>query len=350
MTEPAKTGEQRLLQLLDGFMESKVLMTCLQLGVFDALAGQPLTRAELLERAQLPERAGSILIDAACALSLLEVADGVLRIPGELAPHVIKDDARFQMVRYLGDYYSEVYRDLVPMPELVRTDGASSQFKLRDYFHDDVSKVDDQVASDYSAYMDRTMAQIVEVVMESYSFAQHKRLLDLCGGPGTFSSTVLRHEPSMTGAFMEVPAVAKIGAARLAADPELAKRLQVVGGDVFKDPLPTGADVITICRSAHDWDEPRVVALFGRVFEALPRGGRVLIIERMIPEQFDASARALYLRAIYFLCKSTTACYRSAERYCAMLQQAGFSQTSVLNPPRVPYPFFRGMKIVLGEK
>jgi demethylspheroidene O-methyltransferase len=350
MNEPAKTGEQRLLQLLDGFLESKVLMTCMQLGVFKTLADQPLARSELLARTLLPPRAGSILIDAACALNLLEVEDGVLRVPVELTPHVVSDDDRFQMVPYLADYYSEVYRDLVPMPELVRTDGASSQFKLRDYFHDDVSQVDDKVARDYSAYMDRTMAQIVEVVIESYSFSRHKKLLDLCGGPGTFSTAVLRKETAMTGAFMDVPAVAKIGSARLAADPELAQRLQAIGGDVFKDPLPAGADVITICRSAHDWDEPRVASLLGRVFDALPRGGRVLIIERMVPEQFDASARALYLRAVYFLCKSTTACYRSAERYITMLRRAGFAHTSIVSPPRAPYAFFRGMKIVLGEK
>jgi demethylspheroidene O-methyltransferase len=351
MNTQSKSGEQALLQTLDRFMESKVLMTCFQLGIFELLAQGALSRQEILERAGLPPRTGTILLDAACALNLLTVEGQRLGIPEEMKPHVVRDPSRFQMVPYLAEYYSAVYRDLVDMAELVRTNGASSQFKLRDYFHDDVSQVDEGVASDYSDYMDRTMKQIAEVVLETYSFSAHRSLVDLCGGPGTFSSAVLERHPHMSGAFIDVPAVVKVGMARLeSAPPDLKRRLTPMGGDVFKEPLPAGVDVVSMCRSAHDWDEDRVVALFRKVHEALPRGGRLLIIERMVPDEFDPDARALYMRAVYFLCKSTTACYRSAKKYTELLRSVGFEKTDVVVPERAPYAFFRGMKILVAEK
>jgi demethylspheroidene O-methyltransferase len=344
-------GDRLILGLLDGFIQSRTLMTAFELDIFTPLVERPRSRAELFAERNLPERSGVILINACLALGLLEERDSILSVPVEVAPLLVRGPHEpFRLPTYLIDYYGRLYADLANMTEIIRSDGSTSTFKGRDYFKEDVNDIDPQHAADYSSYMDATMEQIVGVVLETYPFSRHASLLDLCGGVGTFTRHVVRAHPGLSGTFMDVPACAAIGAETLARDADLAQRIRAVGGDVFRDPLPGGADVVTMCRSAHDWSDEQAQSLFQKVHEALPAHGRLLLIERMIPDTFDQSARSLYLRAIYFLAKSTTACYRSVSQYRRLLTDAGFSSVEVLEPPRDPNPFFQGMKILVAER
>lgn len=345
-----RSGEKRILDLVDGFIKSKVLMSAYRLDVFTLLAKERLTEQEAIAKLGLPARSGSVLLNACLALGLLELADDRLRVPDDLAPYLIRGpDLPFRMSTYLIEYYDSLYADLVDLAEIVRTDGAASRFDLRDYFKQDVSEIDPAAAADYSAYMDATMAKIVAVVLEMYSFAPHRYLLDLCGGTGMFCESVLRATPGLRAGVIDVPAVADVGRRRLARS-DLSHRIDVFGGDVFSCEFPPDVDVMTMCRSAHDWDDDRVAALFRRAFSALAPGGKFLVIERMIPDQFTPRAAALYLRAVYFLSKSRTACYRSADQYHRALREAGFARVDTLDPPRDPYQFFQGLRVVVATK
>jgi len=343
-------GEKRLLGILDGFIESKVLLTAFQLDLFTA-AREPIARADLIARLRLPERSGAILLDACLALDLLEERDGGLRTPAALAPFLLKgEDQPFRATTYLIDYYAEVYKALVDMRELVMTDGASSTFKLRDYFKDDVAEVDPTVAAEYSRYMDATIASIVEVVLESFSFADRRHLLDLCGGTGAFCTAVARVHPHLRAGFIDVPACVAIGCQRLAADPELAARVTAIAGDVFTAPLPRDADVITLCRAAMDWADDRILGLYRRVYEALPPGGCFLVVERMLPERFAPEAKPIYLRGVYFLAKSTSTRLRTPAQHVALLEAAGFPEAELVVPPRDPHQYLRGFRVMIARK
>lgn len=348
------TGEPLLLELLDGFLKTKVLITAYQLDVFTAAAAQPRAMTELRESLGLPERSGTILLDACVSLGLLELDAGVLRVPEALAPCLVRSpDRPFRTTTYLLDYYAEVYRALDDMDELVRSDGASSSFHMRDYFKDDVTEVQSDVAREYSRYMDETIAPIARVVLDTYDFGSHSALLDLCGGTGTFCAAIVGATPGLRGAFLDVPACVDIGREQLAARPDVVGRITAVAGDVFTTPLPEGFDVITICRAAMDWGDERIEPLYRRVREALAPGGRLLVVERMLPDAptaaVAAAARSLYLRSVYFLAKSRSTRYRSPAQHVALLQRAGFSTVEVLEPPRAPYAVFQSMKVVVAH-
>lgn len=349
----AAEGEKQILRLLDGFLESKVLMTAFELDVFTALERERLPMAAALERIGLPARSGSILLNACLAVGLLDIDDaGRLGTAPHVAPWLRRGDAEpFRIPTYLIDYYREVYGALVDLGAVVKSDGADAEFALRDYFKDDVSTIDPAIARDYSAYMDGTMASIAQVVVDTYPFSGHQRLVDLCGGPGTFAKVVARATPGLRARFVDVPAVIAYGRELLAKEPaELADRVEAVAGDVFQGDLPRDADVFTMCRSAHDWDDDRIEALAGRIRSALPSGGKLLIIERMVPDRFEPAARALYLRAMYFLIKSRTARYRSKGEYHGMLTRAGFSRVTMHEPSARPYAFFPGLVIAEAVK
>ena len=68
--------------------------------------------------------------------------------------------------------------------------------------------------------------------------------------------------------------------ARFAADGLSAGRGRC-GGDMHRDPLPEGADLVTLVRVLHDHDDAAVRALLGRLRQAMPPGGTLLIAEPM---------------------------------------------------------------------
>jgi demethylspheroidene O-methyltransferase len=344
------TGEKLLLDLLDGFLKSKVLMTAYRLDLFTA-AREPKARDRLRAELDLPERSFRILVDACVALGLLEEDERGLVTPAALAPFLVRAPERpFNTTTYLLDYYHEVYRALADMDDLVRSDGAASTFKLRDYFKDDVDAIDPAVAAEYSRYMDATIAKIADVVLATYSFGQHRRLLDLCGNTGTFCAAVVAATPGLHGAFLDVPACVDIGRRQLADRPELGGRVDAIAGDIFRTPIPDGFDVITMCRSAMDWGDERILGVYRRVHAALPAGGRFLVVERMLPERVLPEALAMYLRGVYFLAKSESTRYRSPAEHRALLEAAGFAAVDELAPPRAPYEFFQSMRILVAHK
>ncbi len=344
-------GETLILKLLDGFIESKILMTATSLGVFRLVRDTPLSAAEILARLELPQRSGMILLRGCLALQLLEELPEGLRTRPELAPFVARQPGdAFNMPSYLIDFYQQVYDQLADLDSLVRSDGRSSTFRLRPYFKDSVEAIDREEAQRYSAYMTSTVVAICDVVRETVDFSDARFVLDLCGGVGTFCQELVTRLDLPRGAFLDVPAVVALGQEDLASQPALAGRILPVPGDVLATPFPEGADLITLCRSAHDFGQAEVVRIIERAYEALPSGGRLAIIERMLPEQFSAEAKPLYLRSIYFLVKSSSNEYRTPGFYRGLLEASGFARVQIFTPARDPNRFFKGLQIVVAWK
>lgn len=344
-------GEEHILALLDGFIASKVLMTAFRLDLFGLVAEDPLPRGAILERLDLPRRSGEILLNACLALDLLECVAGGLRTSPHVRPYLLRGpDQPFRLPTYLIEFYDAVYAQLVDLETLVRTDGRSSTFDLRPYFKDDVARISVDEARRYSAYMAETMLGIAEVVLETVDFAGARFLFDVCGGSGEFCRAVARRHPGLRAAFLDVPAVVALGRDDRALDPALDARVHAIGGDMFTTAFPPEADLVTMCRSAHDWGEEAVERVFRRIHAVLPAGGRFLIIERMLPETYLPAAKRLYLRSIYFLVKSKENEYRPPSWYEALLRRIGFLRIETLRPTRDPNRFFEGLHILVAHK
>ena len=96
------------------------------------------------------------------------------------------------------------------------------------------------------------------------------------GGTGIYSIAWLQRYPNLTAIVWDRPEVLKV-AHEMAEAHGVADRLECRPGDMFRDPVPNGADVILLSNILHDWDVPECRTLVRRCAEALPPGGRLLI-------------------------------------------------------------------------
>lgn len=127
-----------------------------------------------------------------------------------------------------------------------------------------------------------TSRQVHSLVLEPYDLSGARRLVDVGGGHGTLVAAMLRRYPELTAVVFDQPAVVA-GARRTLEDAEVRDRAETVGGDFF-DSVPAGGDVYLLSMILHDWDDERSLKILGNIRAAMAPGGRLLVIDPVIPE------------------------------------------------------------------
>jgi demethylspheroidene O-methyltransferase len=136
-----------------------------------------------------------------------------------------------------------------------------------------------QVA-EYSALMAASQPLVADEILDACPLRRHRCLLDVGGGEGGFLVSAGRRQPALRLMLFDLPAVARRAARRFEAE-GLADRTTIHDGDFLRDPLPRGADVISLVRVVHDQDDAGMHRLLAAAFEALPPGGVLLLGEPM---------------------------------------------------------------------
>ena len=96
-----------------------------------------------------------------------------------------------------------------------------------------------------------------------------------------------------------------------------------VPGDFFKEPLPK-ADVVLMGHILHDWDLPTKKMLIKKAFDALPRGGALVVYEAIIDD--DRSKNAFGLMMSLNMLIETPGGFDYTGADCAgWMKEAGFS-------------------------
>jgi hypothetical protein len=74
----------------------------------------------------------------------------------------------------------------------------------------------------------------------------------------------------------------------------LSDRLSFRAGSFFTDPLPT-ADVVLMGHILHDWDLSEKKMLIDKAYEALPKGGALVVYESIIDDDRSKNAFGLMM-------------------------------------------------------
>jgi demethylspheroidene O-methyltransferase len=121
--------------------------------------------------------------------------------------------------------------------------------------------------------------------------------------------------------LFDLPPVAERARVRLA---EAGVEVQAHGGSFLDDPLPRGADVISLVRVIHDHDDGAAMAILSAARDALPPGGALLLAEPMAGTRGAESVGAYFS---FYLLAMGSGRPRSAPELHAMLRRAGFASS-----------------------
>jgi demethylspheroidene O-methyltransferase len=312
----ARRETRALFDLCAGFVYSQVLAACVRLDLFARLRSGPLTTGELAARLDLPEEGTRRLLDAAVSLRLLSRREGDRYGLGSLGAVVAGEPGIAAMVRH----HDALYRDLADPVALLRAGRGEALSAYWPYAGEpDAVALGSDAVAPYSALMAASQPMVAAEVLDAVRFDRFRCLLDVGGGEGAFLQAVAARHPGLGLKLFDLPAVAARARARFAASGLI---VEVTGGDFRTDPLPEGADAISLVRVVHDHDDATVRALLAAARRALAPGGTLILAEPMSDtpgaEPIGDAYFGLYLLAM------GRGRPRTAARLSGMLTEAGF--------------------------
>lgn len=327
LTRPiARRRARELFDIVSGFVYSQVLYACVRLKLFDLLADGPRTIDDLAPRLGLSNESTHRLLSAAVSLRLVSNRGGNRFGLGELGAALLANPGVVAMIEHHAILYDDL-RDPIRLLRDPDADTGLARYWAYAEADDPTTLTTDNVA-DYSALMAASQAFIAAEILDAYPLGRHRCLLDVGGGEGAFVKAAAAAVPDLDFILFDLPAVAGRARHRLAQS-GLEDRVQAVGGDFFADPLPTGADIISLVRIIHDHDDDKARHLLSAARAALPKGGTLLLAEPMAGTLGAEPAGAAYFG--FYLMAMKSGRPRTESELRAMLADAGFAGTRAIS-------------------
>jgi acetylserotonin N-methyltransferase len=318
--QPAKPDPKNVLALLFAFRLSKTMFDAVSLGVFDALAERPRTAVDLAAELQVDADALERLLDACVGLKLLAKNGTTYANTPEASAYLCKTspDRLTGYINYSNDVMWSLWAHL---KDAVRE--GTNRWK-QTYGWDGPL---------FSAFY-RTEEQLREFLMGMHGFGQissphvvaafdlsgFKHLVDLGGGTGHLAIAACERYPALEATLYDLPEALPLAREIVSASP-VADRIRVQGGDFFQDPLPE-CDLFSLGRILHDWTEAKIHRLLARVYNRLPKGGGVLVAEKLLDDDKSGPSWAQMQSLNMLVC--TEGKERTLGEYAELLHKVGF--------------------------
>ncbi|WP_404372899.1 methyltransferase [Sphingomonas sp. MMS24-J45] len=313
-----------MFDLVAGFTYSQTIAACVEVGLLELLARGPASVEEIATQIDVPLEGTERLLRAGAALNLTERLDATRWVLGADGAALRGNGGIVEMVAH----HRMLYADLADPVALLRRGGGGGQLaQYWTYAERSGEGESDEVAA-YSRLMAASQPLVAQHILDSYSFAQHRRMLDVGGGEARFVRAVAERVPRLGLSMFDLPAVGARAKAALVAD-GLGERVEIFGGSFFDDPLPTGHDLITLVRVLHDHDDAPALALLRAIHAALPPGGTLLIAEPMAETRGAERSGDAYFGLYLWAMGSGRP--RSAKAIRAMLRAAGFASSRIVS-------------------
>lgn len=308
---PSLTFEQ-LGELARGFQVSRLLLTAIELDVFTAV-GNGATAEEAAERMKTDARATEMLLNALAAFGALRKQGGVFRNTPATARFLTrgsKEDQRAAMMHavYLWDRWSA-------LTECIR------RGRPRDLESRRSSAAQTEA---FIAAMHANAAARAPALVRAVGADKVRRMLDVGGGSGAYSIAFAMANPDLEAVVLDRPEVLRI-ARRHIRDAGLGNRIRTEAGDLRRDDLGEGYDLVLVSAICHMLSPEQNLDLLRRCWKALAGGGRVVIRDFVLSRDKTRPARAA-LFSLNMLVNTEGGASYSRDEYSEWLKAAGFGR------------------------
>jgi SAM-dependent methyltransferase len=306
------TGPDALLALARGFQESRVLLTGAELDLFTLLSKETLGAGEIAVRLGADVRALTVVLDALSAMELLEKRDGrYLTAPGAACLSADAPDSILPMLLHAAALWAR-------WTTLTRRVGGTPL----------AERAPEESLRAFIGAMHVIASPQASRMAAAVGVGSARRLLDVGGGPATYTMAFLAAEPQLEATLFDLPPVIEIARERLSRAGFLG-RVTLVSGDFEKDELPPGHDLAWLSAIIHQHSPVQNDMLFTRIFRALAPGGRLVIRDHvMAPDRMHPRAGAVF--AVNMLVGTSGGGTYTFDEIKAGLERAGFTRIRLL--------------------
>lgn len=324
--EPNVTASQsELLRLLIGGWVSSSIGAAVDLGIADLLREGPMDVDAIAAAAGVAPESLTRLLRMLRALGIVTRGDAdryALSQVGALLRADHPQSMRNLVRLYQEQYFADAWHELVPaLREGEQPFAKAHGESVFDY----LGSRPDALAVYGSGIAVGSM--FVADLPTVYDFSE-KCVVDIGGGDGTLLDVILSAVPDATGKLIERPAAIAAAADRLRGF-IAQRRCEVLPGDFF-EALPAGGDVAVLCRILHNWDDDRARTILANCRAAMRPGSTLLIIERVVSDLRPTPVATAFDMHMFVM---TSGRERTDEEYRTLLAATGFELVSIKGLP-----------------
>ncbi len=277
MSEPMKPSPgppfQRILELASAFQASRVLLSAVELDLFTSLDEAPRASAEVARAIGADPRGTDRLMNALCALGLLEKQEDRFRNSPAASQFLVRGKAG-----YIAGlmHWVHLWDSWSTLTAAVRRGGAVLRAPVG-------ARGDDWLEA-FIAAMHWRAVQHAQEVVGGLDLAGVTRVLDVGGGSGAYAMAFIRAKPGLRATVFDLPAVLPLTRRHVEAA-NLAGAIELVAGDYNTDPPGEGFDLVFLSAILHSNSPEENRQLLRRCGTALTAGGQLVIQEFLIHEE-----------------------------------------------------------------
>jgi hypothetical protein len=315
----------KILQTGLAFWSSKTLLSAIEMGLFSELASGPQSLASISGRLGLHPRSARDFLDALVALGFLTRNGGQY---GNTAETDLFLDRR--KPSYVGGILEMANHRLYPfwanLTEALCTGTPQNEVKSGGTGIFEELYADPVRLKQFLAAMTGISHGANMTIARAFPWKDYQTFVDVGTAQGDLAAQITLANPHLQGVGFDLPQVAPIFK-EYVAGVGVADRLSFLEGDFFKQDIPQ-AQVVLMGHILHDWDLPTKKMLIKKAFDALPKGGALVVYEAIIDDDRSKNAFGL-LMSLNMLIETPGGFDYTGADCAGWMKEAGFATTRV---------------------
>ncbi len=323
-----------IVRLSTAYWESQTLLTANRLRLFDVLAEGACSAEEVAARLGLDPRGAALFLRACVGLGLLQENAG--RFENSAVTSAFLVTGRPAFMGNVIRYSDQLYGTWGSLESALRS--GRPALPAETYLGDDPARTRNFV----QAMHERALG-IARALVGILDLHGREAMLDVGGGPGTYSVLLTERFPGLRSEVLELPGVAAV-ARELVAAAGASDRVILRDGDYHSAPFGSGKDVVLMSGMFHRETEQACRGLIQRAAGCLVSGG-LLVVSDVFTDEGGTHPTFATMFGLNMMLTATDGGVHSDADVKRWMADCGFADLRVVPlPPPMPHRVVQGVK------
>jgi predicted O-methyltransferase YrrM len=325
-----KWNQSRLLEISGSYWQACALHTAVKLDIFTCLGRAAMDAPDVARRLRSERRGTAILLHAMVAMGLLTKEGSAFRNTEESTLYLSRESSRY--IGHMVMHHHHLVEAWSRLDEAVLSGMPARKRPVNS---------DEERESFLMGMLNLAMG-IAPHLVHQIDLSGKNNLLDLGGGPGTYSIHFCLANPGMKATVFDLPSTRPF-AVKTIQKFGLSDRIDFVAGDYIEDDIPGSYDVVWLSHVLHSEGPEICQRIIDKAVTALRKPGLILIHDFLLNENLDGPLfPALF--SLNMLVNTEHGQSYSEGQVCQMLSRAGIGRVQ-----RHPFEGPNQSGIIIGE-
>jgi len=311
-----------IMALSTAFWDAQVLLTANRIGLFDTISQGAQTTEAICKALETQPRPTRLLLKACVSLGLLKETEAGFTTSDQAEAYLVSGKPAYlgNAIRYSDNLYDTWGR----LELAIRQD--KPQMPSATYLGENAG-----ITRDFVYGMHNRALGVGKVLVDMVDLKGCATMLDVGGGPGTYSALLAGHYPNLRCRVFDLPGIV-VHAAEIIKSLGVEDRVETIAGDYTETIFPGGNDAVLISGVFHRETEAGCQQLIDKASNSLNPGG-LLIICDVFTDADGAGPTFATMFGLNMLLTANDGGVHADADVAAWMEQAGFQTEAVADFP-----------------